>query len=336
MQQLAQGRAELIPKAVRHPLDAAGRRRGLRGSGALSDSVSCAISSTSGEPRKTMRPVLSLTLNSASCLKALAACAGGAVAGCRGSLAPLIAPIMAARTVPSTFSANVHAGTDIRACENNPGTCAPSPYTVRHCWRRSPVRDHGGCPSWITASMTPQGLDMLDVMIARAEAACERGRKRLEAYRGPPGLMHRAKQQAMEADVGPTAGAEESGGGDPIERAGVGSSNHEFSVDSGRWGGGRCGGRPGRFHVLGRAAICGGFLGFARRGRPLQLEQRGYGQSWCLVSSGGLVLGLLNGFAVAEVHALDHLGETLRAVQPAPVPLGRLGELEDHGERGLA
>ena len=66
------------------------------------------------------------------------------------------------------------------------------------------------------------------------------------------------------------------------------------------------------------------------------LTTEGYGQSWCLVSSGGLVLGLLNGFAVAEVHALDHLGETLRAVQPAPVPLGRLGELEDHGERGLA
>jgi hypothetical protein len=62
----------------------------------------------------------------------------------------------------------------------------------------------------------------------------------------------------------------------------------------------------------------------------------GYGQSWCLASSSGLVLGLLNGFAVAEVHALDHLGEALRAVQPAPVPLGGLGELEDHGERGLA
>ena len=61
----------------------------------------------------------------------------------------------------------------------------------------------------------------------------------------------------------------------------------------------------------------------------------GYGQSWCLVSSSGLVLGLLNGFAVAEVHALDHLGEAVRAVQPTPVPLGGLGELEDHGERGL-
>src|SRR5215212_11694751 len=61
----------------------------------------------------------------------------------------------------------------------------------------------------------------------------------------------------------------------------------------------------------------------------------GYGQSWCLVSSSGLVLGLLNGFAVAEVHALDHLGEALRAVQPAPVPLGRLGELEHHGQGGL-
>ena len=66
------------------------------------------------------------------------------------------------------------------------------------------------------------------------------------------------------------------------------------------------------------------------------VPQGGYGQSWCLASSSGLVLGLLNGFAVAEVHALDHLGEALRAVQPAPVPLGGLGELEGHGERGLA
>ena len=72
------------------------------------------------------------------------------------------------------------------------------------------------------------------------------------------------------------------------------------------------------------------------RGLGYQGGYEGYGQSWCLVSSSGLVLGLLNGFAVAEVHALDHLGETLRAVRPAPVPLGGLGELEDHGERGLA
>ena len=41
-----------------------------------------------------------------------------------------------------------------------------------------------------------------------------------------------------------------------------------------------------------------------------------------LVSSSSLVLGLLKGFAVAEAHAFDHLGEALRAVQSAPVPLG--------------
>ena len=32
--------------------------------------------------------------------------------------------------------------------------------------------------------------------------------------------------------------------------------------------------------------------------------------------------GLLKGLAVAEAHALGHLGEALRAVQSAPVPLG--------------
>jgi hypothetical protein len=66
------------------------------------------------------------------------------------------------------------------------------------------------------------------------------------------------------------------------------------------------------------------------------LHGQSYGQSWCLASCGGVVLELLKGFAVAEAHALDHLGEALGAVQPAPVPLGRLGELEDHGECGLA
>ena len=56
----------------------------------------------------------------------------------------------------------------------------------------------------------------------------------------------------------------------------------------------------------------------------------GYAQVWCTASGGGLVLGGLNGLAVAEADALDHLGEALRAIQPAPVPLGRLGELENH------
>ena len=45
-------------------------------------------------------------------------------------------------------------------------------------------------------STPPEGLAVLDVMIARAEAACERGRKRLELQRGPPGVMRRAHQQS--------------------------------------------------------------------------------------------------------------------------------------------
>jgi hypothetical protein len=58
-----------------------------------------------------------------------------------------------------------------------------------------------------------------------------------------------------------------------------------------------------------------------------------YGQSWCLVSGGGLLLGLLNRFAVVEADALDDLGEPVRPVQLTPVPLGRFDQLEDHGER---
>jgi hypothetical protein len=50
---------------------------------------------------------------------------------------------------------------------------------------------------------------------------------------------------------------------------------------------------------------------------------------------GGLLLGILNGVAIAESDALDGLAETVGAIQPAPVALGRLGELEDHGETGL-
>src|SRR3954454_1185388 len=53
-------------------------------------------------------------------------------------------------------------------------------------------------------------------------------------------------------------------------------------------------------------------------------------------SGGGLLLGRLNGLTVAEADARDHLREPLGAVQPAPVALGALGELEDHRQRGLA
>ena len=62
----------------------------------------------------------------------------------------------------------------------------------------------------------------------------------------------------------------------------------------------------------------------------------GYAQVWCTGSGGGLLLVGLNGLAVAEAHAIDDLGEPLRTIQPAPVPLGRLGELENHRQRGLA
>ena len=64
--------------------------------------------------------------------------------------------------------------------------------------------------------------------------------------------------------------------------------------------------------------------------------RRGYAQVWCTGSGGGLVLGNLNGLAIAEAYALDHLGKALRAIQPAPVSLGRLSELENHRQRGLA
>jgi sugar phosphate isomerase/epimerase len=47
-------------------------------------------------------------------------------------------------------------------------------------------------------------------------------------------------------------------------------------------------------------------------------------------SGGDLLLGSLHGLTVAEADALDHLGEPLRAVQPAPAALGRLGQLVDH------
>jgi hypothetical protein len=65
-------------------------------------------------------------------------------------------------------------------------------------------------------------------------------------------------------------------------------------------------------------------------------QRQGYTQVWCMGSGGGLLLVSLNGLAVAETHALDYLGEPVRTVQPAPVPLGRLGELENHRQRGLA
>ena len=54
----------------------------------------------------------------------------------------------------------------------------------------------------------------------------------------------------------------------------------------------------------------------------------GYGQFWGMRSSGGLVLGGGDGLAVAETDTAHDRGETIGAVQPAPVPLGRPGELK--------
>ena len=53
-------------------------------------------------------------------------------------------------------------------------------------------------------------------------------------------------------------------------------------------------------------------------------------------SSSCLLLGILNGLAIAELDALDELAEAVGTVEPAPVTLGGFGELEDHGERRLA
>src|SRR5215204_1358340 len=84
-------------------------------------------------------------------------------------------------------------------------------------------------------------------------------------------------------------------------------------------------------------------LVIASTGTPLstsaEARQRICPQLWSMLvygSGGSLLLGSLNGFAVAEAHAIDHLSEALRAVQPTPVPLGRLGKLEDHCKGGLA
>jgi hypothetical protein len=61
-----------------------------------------------------------------------------------------------------------------------------------------------------------------------------------------------------------------------------------------------------------------------------------YGQSWCTESGGGFVLGILNGLAVTKLDAFDQLPEAVGAVELAPVALGRFGELENHGQRGVA
>ena len=62
----------------------------------------------------------------------------------------------------------------------------------------------------------------------------------------------------------------------------------------------------------------------------------GYGQFWGMRSGSGLVLGGGDRLAVAEADTADDVGEAVGTIQSAPVALGRLGELEDHGERGRA
>ena len=65
-------------------------------------------------------------------------------------------------------------------------------------------------------------------------------------------------------------------------------------------------------------------------------RRQSYGQVWCTGSGGDLLLGSLNGFAIAEPDAPDELTKAVGAVEPAPVALGRPGELEHHRERGVA
>jgi hypothetical protein len=59
-------------------------------------------------------------------------------------------------------------------------------------------------------------------------------------------------------------------------------------------------------------------------------------QCWWTGSGGGVVLGRVDGLAAAEADAFDQLTETLGAIETTPGALCRLGELEDHGERGGA
>lgn len=47
-----------------------------------------------------------------------------------------------------------------------------------------------------------------------------------------------------------------------------------------------------------------------------------------------MLLGVLNGLAIAEFDALDELAEADGAIQPTPVALGGLGELEDPQKPG--
>lgn len=76
-------------------------------------------------------------------------------------------------------------------------------------------------------------------------------------------------------------------------------------------------------HGLGSGAAAG-LAGFGAV-EALQAYQ-GYGQSWCMGLGGGLLLGVLNGLAIAEFDALDDLAEAVGAIQPTPVALGGLGE----------
>jgi len=64
-----------------------------------------------------------------------------------------------------------------------------------------------------------------------------------------------------------------------------------------------------------------------------EAERAGYAQYWRLGSGGDLRLGVLDGRAIAQPEALDELAETVGAVEPMPVALGRLGEVETRKDR---
>src|SRR5688572_24946700 len=52
-------------------------------------------------------------------------------------------------------------------------------------------------------------------------------------------------------------------------------------------------------------------------------------------SGSGLILHSGDRLAAAKADAANDLGKALGSIQLAPVPLGRFGEFEHHGERGL-
>jgi len=68
-------------------------------------------------------------------------------------------------------------------------------------------------------------------------------------------------------------------------------------------------------------------------------EPRNGGVLWSILvygSVGCFVLSILKGLAIAKLDAPDELARSIGAVEFPPMALGRVGEVEDHGQRGVA